>query len=106
MGLVWRGGLPEEFKGPVPAAPRMFLLLATESPRLSPGAACTLHLLFTLSDRFIIALSTKPPRPFVGDGGLLEEPQPGNAAEDEAVGLLSLPESSVGANLGVDSGLD
>ena len=84
----------------------MLLLLAIESPRLSPGAACTLHLLLTLSDRFIMALSTKPPRPLVGEGGLLEEPQPGNAAVDDSVPLLSLAEISVGANLGVDSGLD
>jgi hypothetical protein len=40
----------------------------------------------------------------VGDGGLLEEPQPGNAAEDDSVALPSL--SSTGANLGVESGLD
>lgn len=54
-----------------------------------------------------MALSTKPPKPLVGDGGLLEEPQPGNAADDDAsTDLLSLAKSSVGANLGVDSGLD
>jgi hypothetical protein len=29
-----------------------------------------LHLLLTLSDRFIIALCTNPPKPFVGDTGL------------------------------------
>lgn len=77
------------------------LLLATESPRFSPGAACTLHLLLTLSERFIIALSTKPPRPFVGEGGLLEEPQPGKSTEDVTAGF-----SSLGASLGFNSGLD
>ena len=44
-------------------------LLATELPRVSPGGACTLHLLFTLSDLFIMALCTKPPIPFVGEAG-------------------------------------
>ena len=44
-------------------------LLATEFPRLRPGGACTLHLLLTLSDRFIMALCTKPPIPFVGEAG-------------------------------------
>lgn len=44
-------------------------LLVTESPLLRPGGDCTLHLLFTLSDLFIIALCTKPPMPFVGDAG-------------------------------------
>lgn len=29
---------------------------------------CTLHLLFTLSERLIIALCTNPPMPLVGDG--------------------------------------
>lgn len=42
--------------------------LATESPRFRPVLAWTLHLLLTLSDRLIMALSTKPPRPLVGDG--------------------------------------
>lgn len=44
-------------------------LLATELPRVRPGGDCTLHRLLTLSDRFIIALCTNPPIPFVGDGG-------------------------------------
>ena len=44
-------------------------MLATESPLLKPEGDCTLHLLFTLSDLFIIALCTKPPMPFVGDAG-------------------------------------
>ena len=42
---------------------------ATESPRFRPAFACTLHLLLTLSDRFIMALSTNPPSPLVGEGG-------------------------------------
>jgi len=45
------------------------LLLATEFPLFSPGGDWMLHLLFTLSDRFIMALCTKPPIPFVGDAG-------------------------------------
>lgn len=44
-------------------------LLATELPRFIPGGDWTLHLLFTLSDRFNIALCTKPPMPLVGDAG-------------------------------------
>lgn len=47
----------------------VLLLLAMEFPRLRPGGDWTLHLLLTLSDLFIIALCTKPPIPFVGDGG-------------------------------------
>ena len=35
--------------------------------RSEPG--CALHRLLTLSERFMIALCTKPPMPFVGDGG-------------------------------------
>jgi hypothetical protein len=45
-------------------------LLATELPRLTPEGDCTLHLLLTLSDLFIMALCTNPPIPFVGDTGL------------------------------------
>ncbi len=45
-------------------------LLVTELPLVRPGGDCTLHRLLTLSDLFIIALCTKPPMPFVGDGGL------------------------------------
>jgi hypothetical protein len=59
---VWVGGLngPEE--------PWPLRLLATESTRFSPAAAgWALHRLLTLSDRFIMALCTKPPRPFVGE---------------------------------------
>lgn len=43
-------------------------LLANElTPRLTPDGNCALHLFETLSDRFIMALCTKPPSPFVGD---------------------------------------
>lgn len=42
---------------------------ATESPLLRPVFDLTLHLLLTLSERFIIALSTKPPKPLVGETG-------------------------------------
>lgn len=42
---------------------------AIESPLFRPVFALTLHLLLTLSDRLIMALSTKPPKPFVGDTG-------------------------------------
>jgi hypothetical protein len=104
IGIVCRGGLPERFKaGPAASMP---LLLATESPRFKPGAACTLHLLLTLSERFIMALSTKPPRPLVGEGGLLDDPQPGKAAEDISAGFSSLVKSILGASIGVDNGLD
>lgn len=57
--------------------------MAIESPRLRPAFACTLHLLFTLSDRFIIALCTNPPRPLVGDGG--------RSGDDNKLGLLPSP---------------
>lgn len=46
---------------------------ATESPRFKPVFALTLHLLLTLSDLRIMALSTKPPKPFVGETGRFEE---------------------------------
>ena len=74
-GVVSRLVLFLEFvKGVTPAMgtlppsgpPRAF---DTELPLLSPGPACALHLLFTLSDLFIIALCTNPPRPFVGEVG-------------------------------------
>ncbi len=60
----------------VPPSARLLLvsallrLLVTELPLVRPGGDCTLHRLLTLSDLFIIALCTKPPMPFVGDGGL------------------------------------
>jgi hypothetical protein len=44
-------------------------LLAIEFSLLKPEPAWALHLLLTLSERFSIALWTKPPRPLVGDGG-------------------------------------
>lgn len=74
------------------------LVVATESPRLSPALACTLHLLFTLSDRFIIALCTKPPSPLVGDGG--------RPAEDRILEVLPRPGESPSAVLLKSSGLN
>jgi hypothetical protein len=65
-----RGGLPPLVSGTAARLPRVPRWPATESPRFRPGAACVLHLLLTLSDRFIIALCTNPPKPFVGEGGL------------------------------------
>jgi hypothetical protein len=47
----------------------LFRLLTVELPRVKPPGDCTLHLLFTLSDLFIIALWTNPPIPLVGDIG-------------------------------------
>lgn len=47
---------------------RLVRLEAIESARANPGGDATLHL-FTLSDRFIMALWTKPPMPFVGETG-------------------------------------
>lgn len=44
-------------------------MLAIEFSLDKPDPACALHRLFTLSERFSIALCTKPPSPFVGDGG-------------------------------------
>jgi hypothetical protein len=43
-------------------------LLKVEFVLLMPCGVCVLHRLFTLSLRFIIALCTKPPMPFVGEG--------------------------------------
>ena len=42
-------------------------LLKVELFLLKGGGVCVLHLLLTLSLRFMLALSTKPPMPFVGD---------------------------------------
>lgn len=42
-------------------------LLRVELFLFSGGGVCVLHLLLTLSLRFMLALSTKPPMPFVGD---------------------------------------
>lgn len=49
---------------------------AVESPRFKPAPACTLHRLLTLSERRIMALSTKPPRPLVGETGRLPKVVP------------------------------
>lgn len=57
--------------------------VATESPRFRPVPACTLHLLLTLSERFIIALCTKPPSPLVGEGG--------RPAEERILDVLARP---------------
>ena len=49
---------------------KLLRLLATELVRLmpeSPEGNWVLHLLETLSDRFIMALCTNPPRPLVGE---------------------------------------
>lgn len=81
---------------PIPIPPRLswlLPLLATELPRLRPGGDCTLHLLFTLSDRFIMALCTKPPMPLVGDGDLSSlsgdiRPCEGDIASERASGPL------------------
>lgn len=51
-------------------AAKLFRLLANEFPRASPDGSWALHRFDTLSDRFIIALCTKPPSPFVGDDDL------------------------------------
>ena len=68
------------------------LEVATESPRFNPAFACTLHLLFTLSDLFIMALWTKPPKPLVGEGGRPDEdnklgflPNPGVSNSNDAL---------------------
>jgi hypothetical protein len=44
-------------------------LLRVELCLLRVGGVCVLHLLLTLSLRFMLALSTKPPMPLVGDTG-------------------------------------
>jgi hypothetical protein len=71
--FVSRGGLPPLVSGTGARLPSVPRWPAIESPRFRPGAACVLHLLLTLSDRFIIALCTNPPNPFVGDGGLSDK---------------------------------
>lgn len=90
--LLWLG------VNPVTPARCAGLELATESPRFSPALACTLHLLLTLSDLFIIALCTKPPRPLVGDGG--------RPAEDKILEVLPRPMESPSAVLLKSSGLN
>lgn len=71
LKLLGRASRVGEFKLlPRGILERSWLLrLLTELPRVSPPGDCTLHLLFTLSDRFIIALWTNPPIPLVGDIG-------------------------------------
>lgn len=71
--------------------------MATESPRFNPAFACTLHLLLTLSDLFIIALWTKPPNPLVGEGG--------RPAEDSMLGVLPSPAESGSDGVVRSSGL-
>lgn len=51
-------------------AAKLLRLFASEFPRASPDGSWALHRLDTLSDRFIIALCTKPPSPLVGDDDL------------------------------------
>ena len=65
-----------------------------EFPLLRPGPACALHLLLTLSERFSIALCTKPPRPLVGDAGRSTRPgesRPceGDIAKGRAIEIFS-----------------
>lgn len=82
---------------PKPVTP--LLLVAIELPRLKPPVGCALHLLLTLSDRFIIALCTKPPSPFVGEGGrslpirLCAGDIAGGLEKDESLVVSALDES-------------
>jgi len=55
---------------PLRTLPSPLRMLAVEFSLLKPAPGCALHLLLTLSDRFNMALCTKPPIPLVGDGGL------------------------------------
>ena len=49
--------------------PYPLLVLFKELSLLMFGPGCALQRLFTLSERFIMALWTKPPMPFVGELG-------------------------------------
>ena len=61
---------------------------AMESARVKPGGLVTLHLL-TLSERFIMALCTKPPIPLVGDGVRAGENRPVGEGEPPSAGVFS-----------------
>lgn len=87
-----------------PVSLKLPRLLAVELCLDSPGAACALHLLLTLSDRLSMALCTNPPMPFVGDGDLaaiLEDESEGfkdgassgnfESDPDDAMGNLPVP---------------
>jgi len=69
------------------------LRLATESARFRPGGLVTLHLL-TLSLRFIMALWTKPPMPFVGEADRSGDVRP----EGETIVCSVMGFSSIGSS--------
>src|SRR5579871_253579 len=74
-------------------------LLAVELCLDSPGAACALHLLLTLSDLLSIALCTNPPIPFVGDGdraAVLEEESEGFKDGASSGNFESNPDDVIG----------
>ncbi len=81
----------------------LFRFEATESARASPGGEVTLHR-FTLSDRFIMALWTKPPIPLVGEMGLVgdERPEPSTEPRRPSGASSSGAFSVGGSSLGVE----
>src|SRR5215469_10466365 len=104
LGMLVELTRPESLKLP--------RLLAVEFCLDSPGGACALHLLLTLSDRLSIALCTNPTIPFVGDGDLvaiLEDESEGfkdgasrgnfESDPDDAMGNLLVPMLKVSLGL-------
>lgn len=70
--------------------------------RLNPCGSCVLHRFETLSDLLIIALCTKPPRPFVGEVDRARSGDirrcVGDAGTDSSVGASVLGGSSFGVS--------
>lgn len=91
----------------LPTSYILFLLLdgAIELLRLRFGGDCILHLLLTLSVRFIMALCTKPPMPLVGESdlsGFSGDMRPCDG--DIAMDLAKLPSLSPVADVVSDGG--
>ena len=87
--------------GGTPALSEMLPRLdATESARAKPGGDATLHL-FTLSDRFIMALCTNPPIPLVGEAERVGDVRPSVRVGDRSGDRVST--SAGGSNRGEDA---
>jgi len=83
LGILYELGSP----------PRPLRALAVEFCRLRLAPGWALHRLLTLSERFIIALCTKPPMPLVGDAGR-SLPAPIRAWDEDMVKVRPRPDWS------------
>jgi hypothetical protein len=81
--------------------PTPLRVLTIELLRLRLAGDCTLHRFDMLSERFIIALCTNPPRPFVGETGRSGDARPGDKGARSSDGCGSIFRAS---NRGVDKG--